>query len=148
MMPFSLSSMIFLSGCWWNHRQCSTTKATKKTNKEELFVSCWPTLSQMPIKVDAEHLWVWHHRGARLMEYRNGALVLQDNRLHCFHIDPEVVSRFPEISEPTVLQLTPGNANALSWSDERGKRSINVTDLRVPVATFDSNNAMLLILPD
>ena len=82
------------------------------------------------------------------MEYRNGALVLQDNRLHCFHIDPQTVNRFPGLSEPMLVHLTPNNSGALRWSDERGQHELNVSDLRVPANAFNSTNAMLLIVPN
>ena len=147
MMPFSLITMLLLSGCWWNPRQCSTTKSPKSSN-EELFVSCWPTVSQLPVQVNTEHLWVWHHRGGRLMEYRNGALVLKENQLHCFHVDPRTLSRFSEHSEPKLVHLLPNESGALRWAGENGQIEISVSDLRIPVSTLESDNAMLLILPN
>ena len=80
------------------------------------------------------------------MEYRNGALVLKENQLHCFHVDPRTLSRFSEHSEPKLVHLTPNEAGALRWADEKGQHEISSSDLRVPMTTLESDNALLLIL--
>ena len=147
MMPFSInraSCLLLISACWTNPRQCSPRQPSLNARPEEHFLSCWPTTQELPIQIEAEHLWVWHQSAGRLIEYQDGKLIFKDGRLHCFHISKTALRLESQITKSEIVKLDDDHSNStLRWPTG----IITLRDLYDKPEALTTMESTLLILP-